>query len=160
MTLTVETDTVTKIRAAGEGELPTILTLLEQVGLHTGSVTLNGATFWIARRDGQPVGVIGLEHGEGASLLRSAAVLPEVRGGGVGRALVQSALTLATLRGDRAVYLFSSGAGGYWARHGFREVGVDDLARALPKVPQVRSGVLRGWLHEERAWFKSLEVGA
>ncbi|AFZ68386.1 GNAT family N-acetyltransferase [Deinococcus peraridilitoris] len=160
MTLTLERDTVTKIRPAAHHELDLVKRLLEAVGLHSGSVTMQGATFWIARRDGESVGVIGLEHGEGASLLRSTAVLPQARGTGVGRALVQSALTLATLRGDRAVYLFSSDAGPFWQRYGFQAVPVSELARALPGVPQVESGQCKGWLHEELAWRKDLEAQA
>ncbi|MEO8184729.1 MAG: GNAT family N-acetyltransferase, partial [Deltaproteobacteria bacterium] len=41
------------------------------------------------------------------------AVLPTARSQGLGRALVTSALTHASLRGDRAVYLFSQEAGDF-----------------------------------------------
>lgn len=43
---------------------------------------------WIARVDGAPVGIVGLEDSSAAELV-SMWVAPEVRGRGVGRALVQ-----------------------------------------------------------------------
>ena len=140
------------VRSAMPADHATVVSLLERCGLHTTSFTLEGATYWIALLAGQPVGTIGLEHGDGVSLIRSTAVVPEARGSGVGRALAQSALTLATLRGDAAVFLFSSDSGEFWTRFGFREVAVDELVGALPDVPQVRSGKLRGWLADEVAW--------
>lgn len=146
------------VRSVTPADHDTVVSLLERCGLHTTSFTLEGATYWIALLAGQPVGTIGLEHGDGASLIRSTAVVPEARGAGVGRALAQSALTLATLRGDRAVYLFSSDAGEFWTRFGFRAVPMDELVEALPDVPQVRSGKLRGWLADETAWRRDLTV--
>ncbi|MBB6097813.1 N-acetylglutamate synthase-like GNAT family acetyltransferase [Deinobacterium chartae] len=139
-----------------EDRFDTVKGIVEACGLATASLSLTGSTFWLALLAGRPVGVIGLEHGEDASLLRSAAVLPEARGSGVGRALVLSALTLATLRGDRAVYLFSTEAGAYWQRFGFEQVAVAELEAALPQAPQVVSGQCRGWIHDEVAWRKTL----
>lgn len=163
MTLTLDqpasiTEAAVRLRAAKSTDLSVIHDILTACGLFTASVTLDGSTYWIADLNGTPVGVIGLEHGRGASLLRSAAVLPHARGMGVGRALAQSALTLATLRGDRAVYLFSSDAGAYWRGFGFTEVPVMELANALPDTPQVQSGLRRGWITEEVAWCKTLDV--
>lgn len=71
---------------------------------------------------------------------------------GVGRALSVAAIESARHQGDLALYLFSTKAGPYWKRFGFVEVPVDDLVRALSTVPQVRSGIERGWLADEVAW--------
>lgn len=150
------TDMHVKLRQAAPADFPVILDLLTRCGLHTSSVTLDGSTYWIADLDGVPGGCIGLEHGEGASLIRSTAVLPQARSQGLGRALVQSALTQATLRGDRTVYLFSQEAGDYWRRFGFVPVSAGEIAAALPRAPQVRSGVLRGWIADEQAWRRDL----
>lgn len=148
------------IRPALPEEIEVVKDLVLAVGLSHDrallTVTSERSTYWLALAGGRAIGCIGLEHGEGASLLRSAAVLEEARGGGVGRALAESALTLATLRGDRAVYLFSTGAGAYWKRFGFEQATTDDLAAALPDVPQVVSGLTRGWIAEEVAWKKTL----
>ncbi len=149
-----------KLRQAAPHDFPTVLALLQGCGLHTRSVTPEGSTYWIADLNGVPGGCIGLEHGDGMSLIRSTAVLPSARSQGLGRALVNSALTHASLRGDRAVYLFSQEAGDYWTRFGFVPVSVDEISAALPDTPQVRSGVLKGWIHGEQAWKRELNRGA
>ncbi|MPY67436.1 GNAT family N-acetyltransferase [Deinococcus sp. SDU3-2] len=153
-------DTVhVKLRQAVPADFPTIIELLTRCEMHSSSVTPEGSTYWIADLNGVPGGCIGLEHGEGASLIRSTAVLPEARSQGLGRALVASALTYASLRGDRTVYLFSQEAGDYWRRFGFVPVGADELAAALPNTPQVQSGLLKGWIEREQAWKRVLGGG-
>lgn len=141
-----------KLREALPADFPVILELLTRCGLHTSSVTPEGSTYWIADLNGVPGGCIGLEHGQGVSLIRSTAVLPESRSQGLGRALVRSALTQASLRGDHTVYLFSQEAGDYWRRFGFVPTSGDELSAALNDAPQVKSGLCRGWIHEEQAW--------
>lgn len=152
------TDMHVKLRQATPADFPTLTGLLVRCGLYTSSVTPQGSTYWIAELDGVPGGCIGLEHGEGASLIRSTAVVPEARGQGLGRALVESALTYATLRGDRTVYLFSQEAGDYWRRFGFVPVGKGEIAAALPGTAQVRSGLMKGWIADEQAWKRPMRV--
>ncbi|ALW87622.1 GNAT family N-acetyltransferase [Deinococcus actinosclerus] len=146
------TDMHVKLRQAAPADLPTVLDLLTRCGLHTASVELEAGTYWIAELDGVPGGCIGLEHGQGVSLIRSTAVVPEARSQGLGRALVRSALTHASLRGDRTVFLFSSEAGDYWTRFGFGPSSAAEIAGALPDVPQVKSGLSKGWIDEELVW--------
>lgn len=145
-----------KLREALPEDFPVILDLLTRCGLHTSSLTPEGSTYWIADLNGVPGGCIGLEHGQSVSLIRSTAVLPESRSQGLGRALVRSALTQASLRGDHTVYLFSQEAGDYWRRFGFVPTSGDELSAALPDAPQVKSGLCRGWIHEEQAWKLTL----
>lgn len=160
------TDLHIKLRQATTPEdLEIIRDLILSAGLSTVrahiTATLGGSTYWIAELDGQPGGCIGLEHGgDGVSLIRSAVVIPEARGQGLGRALVQSALTHASLRGDHTVYLFSTGAGDYWKRFDFVPVDAHELAAALPHAPQVQSGLERGWIHDELAWKRVLAGAA
>ncbi|AWN24547.1 GNAT family N-acetyltransferase [Deinococcus irradiatisoli] len=141
-----------KLRQAAPEDFGTVLDLLSACGLHTSSVTPQGSTYWIADLDGRPSGCIGLEHGEQASLLRSMGVLPAARRQGLGRALALSALTYASLRGDAALYLFSSDAGAFWQQFGFVPVDAAEVAAALPGTPQVQSGECKGWIHQEQAW--------
>ncbi|MFB9990671.1 GNAT family N-acetyltransferase [Deinococcus oregonensis] len=150
-----------KLREALPADFPVILDLLARCGLHTSSVTPEGSTYWIAELNGVPGGCIGLEHGQGVSLIRSTAVLPGSRSQGLGRALVRSALTQASLRGDHTVYLFSQEAGDYWRRFGFVPTSGDELSAALSDAPQVKSGLCRGWINEEQAWkFELLQRGS
>ncbi len=115
--------------------------------------TLDDSSYWIASDENDSVvGCVGLEHGSQASLLRSAAVLPTHQGLGIGQALSHAAIEHSREREDRAIYLFSTHAGPYWQRLGFVPTPVEDLVRALPTAPQVRSGIERGWLAEEAAW--------
>ncbi|AZI41537.1 GNAT family N-acetyltransferase [Deinococcus psychrotolerans] len=144
------------IRQAKLSDLDTIHDLILAAGLSTErsaiTATLEGCTYWMADLNGIPAGCIGLELGQGASLLRSASVLPASRRRGLGRALVMSALTYATLRGDKRLYLFSSGAGPFWEPFGFVPVSSAEVSAALPSAPQVLSGQSRGWIEREQAW--------
>ncbi|MFC6802025.1 GNAT family N-acetyltransferase [Deinococcus caeni] len=106
------TDSSVQIRMASPADRDTVTRVFHDAGLDTDATLADGTTYWVMERGGQPVGAIGLEHGEGASLLRGAAVLPEARGGGLGRRLVMSAVEYAQGRGDRAIYMFSKGATG------------------------------------------------
>jgi N-acetylglutamate synthase-like GNAT family acetyltransferase len=108
--------------------------------------------YWVARSGSDVVGCVGLEHGNVASLLRSAAVHPDHQNQGIGDLLATTAISEARGRGDQSLYLFSTDAGGYWQRYGFVEVDVWTLADALPDSPQVRSGIEREWIADERAW--------
>lgn len=148
------------LRQATPEDFPIILDLLGRCGLHTASVTLASSTYWIASLDGVPGGCIGLEHGDGASLIRSTAVVPQARSQGLGRALVLSALAQATLRGDHTVYLFSSEAGDYWRRFGFEPASAAQVAAALPQAAQVSSGLQKGWIHDEQVWQRAMTVPA
>ncbi len=120
-------------------------------------VLVPGTRYWLAETaHRQVIGTIGLEFGSDAVLLRSAGVLGLWRGQGIGAALTQLALDDATRAGFRIVYLFSTGAGGYWSRWGFYEVPVPELVAALPTAPQVRHYAALGWLPSEIAWRRDL----
>jgi N-acetylglutamate synthase-like GNAT family acetyltransferase len=145
------------IREAHRGDGPALAALLTACGLSTHAILWPGTRYWLAEgAAGAVEGAVGLELGAEAVLLRSAAVLPERRGAGIGAALTRAAIAAA---GDAAVYLFSTGAGPYWQRLGFVEVPVDELVAALPDAPQVRHYAERGWLPDEVAWVLSRGQG-
>jgi N-acetylglutamate synthase-like GNAT family acetyltransferase len=134
-----------------------LLALLAEAGLSSEGLLAPRTRYWIADRPyGDMIGAVGLELGAGAALLRSAAVVPSMRGQGIGTALVRRALDEAAAEGCQRVYLFSTGAGAYWARQGFREVPVPELVAALPDAPQVRYYDRMGWLPDEVAWRRDL----
>jgi N-acetylglutamate synthase-like GNAT family acetyltransferase len=110
--------------------------------------------------DGAVVGTVGLEYGRGCGLLRTAFIHPTHRGAGIGRVLVAALLAEARRAGLRRVYLFSTSAGAYWERLGFRRVPVPEAAAALPDAPQVRDYRARGCLGTEVAYRLELEVRA
>jgi amino-acid N-acetyltransferase len=92
----------------------------------------------VARADGAVVGGVALElYGEEA-LLRSLAVAPAVRGGGLGQRLVEAALELARARGVRRVWLLTTTAERFFPRFGFRIVERSELPRALDASAELR----------------------
>jgi len=91
--------------------------------------------FVVVERDGAVVGVAGLEVYGGYGLLRSVAVAEELRGTGVGEALVQDRIEWARARGLRAIYLLTTTAAQYFEKLGFKAVERD----AVP--PSVRRSV-------------------
>ncbi len=116
-----------------------------------------GTRYWLAEtHDGKTVGTIGMEQGDGAVLLRSAAMLPHHRNKGISTALLQHTIQAARAAGCAYAYLFSTGAGAYWTRQGFHEAPVMELVAALPDVPQVRRYQALGWLATEVAWRRNL----
>jgi len=93
-----------------------------------------------------------LEFGSEAGLLRSVATAEVHRGKGLGKRMVDRALVRAQAQGLRHVYLFSTGAGSYFAGIGFVESPVEELVAALPNAPQVVRFAALGWLSTEVAW--------
>lgn len=144
------------MREAGAADTNGIVALLQQINLGPAGVLTPGSRYWIAEESGRIIGVVGLEYGPEAVLLRSAGVLPEQRGKHIGTHLVELALANARADGIQHVYLFSTGAGAYWQRHGFVEVAVDEVVAALPDAFQVRHYAELGWLPDEVAWRKTL----
>ena len=68
------TDSV-NIRMAQSADRDTVTRVFQEAGLDTEAALAEGTTYWVMERGGQPVGAIGLEHGQGVSLLRGAAVI-------------------------------------------------------------------------------------
>lgn len=147
------------VRAAVPGDAEAIASLLAACGLSPAGVLAAGSGYWIAEDAGRAVGVVGLEYGSAAALLRSAAVAPGHRGRGIGTMLLERAESEAAARHVAELYLFSTGAGAYWQSRGFVEVPVDDVVSALPDAFQVRHYAELGWLPTEIAWRKSLRPG-
>jgi N-acetylglutamate synthase-like GNAT family acetyltransferase len=145
------------IRESTTADMQALCAILAEAGLSAHAVLAGGTRYWLAERaDGELLGVIGLELGAGAVLLRSAAVRTAVRGQGIGAALLRHALREAASAGQGRAYLFSTDAGAYWSRQGFREVPVAELVALLPDAPQVRHYDQQGWLPDEVAWRKDL----
>ncbi len=112
----------TVLRPAVPADLPLILELLRQAGLVEASVPEHLTTFIVAEDAGRVVGSAGLEVYGDVALLRAVAVAREHRGRGVGRRLVESALTEARHRRLRQVVLLTETAAPFFRRLGFQEV--------------------------------------
>jgi N-acetylglutamate synthase-like GNAT family acetyltransferase len=141
---------IPSIRQAVPNDLEPLQSILETSGLSAHGLLEPNTSYWLAEINDHAVGCIGLEWGARATLLRSAAVLPDYRGQGIGSRLLETALSQAQHKSF--VYLFSTDAGEYWTRQGFCNVPVHELVEALPDAPQVHHYRDIGWLPTEVAW--------
>jgi N-acetylglutamate synthase-like GNAT family acetyltransferase len=141
------------LRQATLRDKSALLAFLAEQGLPTDDVLSAGSVYWVAESGMKEViASVGLESGVDVGLLRSVATDGRHRGEGLAKRLVQAALETARSRRLRRVYLFSTGAGGYFARLGFIECSVEELVIALPDAPQVIRFAALGWLSTEVAW--------
>jgi len=99
-----------------------------------------GHYFAVREDDGRVVGVAGLEiHGEDG-LLRSVAVDAEYRGQGLAASLVEAAMERAKRLQIRAVYLLTTTARDYFARHGFADCPREEAPAAIRESWEFRTG--------------------
>jgi len=142
-----------RVREATFEDLAALRTFLTAQGLPTEDILVTGTVYWIAEAATKEViASAGLEFGSKAGLLRSVATAEVHRGKGLGKSVVDRALEKARSHGCKHVYLFSTGAGSYFARMGFVESPVEELVAALPNAPQVIRFAALGWLSTEVAW--------
>ena len=94
-----------------------------------------GGHYVVAEHGSEVVGVAGIERHGPHGLLRSVAVAPESRLGGVGTALVLDRLHWAEEAGIQSVHLLTTDAARYFHRHGFRAVARES---APPEIQRSR----------------------
>ncbi len=87
--------------------------------------------FVIGEFGGQLIGVAGVEVCGRFGLLRSVAVATAWRAGGVATALVRDRIEWARLTGMHSLYLLTTTAEPYFARHGFVAVARDGAPREI-----------------------------
>jgi len=101
------------------GDLHTILDLVRAVHLPPEGIAETIAYFWVAREGERIIGTVGLEVYDDLAFLRSLAVTPARQHTGLGSALTETALAYLTTRQFRAVYLLTTTAETFFARHDF-----------------------------------------
>jgi N-acetylglutamate synthase-like GNAT family acetyltransferase len=119
------------MRRATTDDAPTLIALVRDAGLAVPGLVDHLDAFLVAERDGRTVGTIGLELRGTDALLRSAVVASEERGSGIGGALFGALLDLARDEKVVTLYLLTTGAEQYWARHGFTRITRDDIPEAV-----------------------------
>ena len=127
------------VRAARAEDLAPVLARLRAASLPEEGVAEAIGAFVVAEDEGEIVGAAGLERYGEHALLRSVVVAPEMRGRGVGAALVEGALRAARDGGARAVYLLTTTAEDYFPRHGFRAIARAEVPRAVQESVEFRS---------------------
>ena len=111
---------------------------LTEAHLPTDDIEDQGRAFFKAlSADDRIVGFSGVERCAGDYLLRSVVVLPDRRGEGLGRAVVEE--TLASLGHAGDVFLATTGAASFFARIGFTEVQRSSVPAAVLATRQLSS---------------------
>lgn len=125
-----------RLRAAFLDDIDAVSALLKENELaEAGFRDRFGASYAVLENAEGVVGVAGVEVYGDLGLLRSVAVTPRLHGTGLGGRLVEDRTAWARRRGLRALYLLTEGAGGFFARHGFREV---ERSRVAPEIRETQ----------------------
>ena len=106
---------------------------------HEDLTTAHLEHFWVLRDGPRLVGVVGLEMLGDIGLLRSLAVPDAYRGQGIGARLTEKAEDYARAQGIRALYLLTSTAPDYFAKHGYRRTDRDAAPGALQEIAEFKS---------------------
>ena len=115
--------TAWRLRPAREGDFDAVARLLSESELPTeGLRDQFGDSYVVAERGGSIVGAGGVEVYGPYGLLRSVAVSCELRGGQLGKALVEDRMDWASDRKLRAVYLLTTTATGFFEKLGFSAI--------------------------------------
>jgi amino-acid N-acetyltransferase len=112
--------------------LSTTLALLQSAGLPTVDLTAEHCEhFFFSGPVNEPSGIVGLEiYGE-VALLRSLVVAPAKRGTGEGSVLLRHAEEHARTNGVRTLYLLTTTAERFFARHGYTHSPRDSAPDAI-----------------------------
>jgi len=143
--------TPTRVEPAGNGDLDSLTALLDVGKLPTDGLGDHLQTTLVARDAAGIIGCVALEPYGKAALLRSLAVAPSRRGHGVGQHLTLAALDLARQRRVAAVYLLTTTAADFFARHfGFQPIGRAEVPAAVQQsvefisaCPQMAQAMVR-----------------
>ncbi|HZX29640.1 MAG TPA: arsenic resistance N-acetyltransferase ArsN2 [Telluria sp.] len=124
------------IRPALETDWPAVAALLEQAGLPAPPAPPPDTLLLVAQDETAVRGAIGLQVAADAALVRSLVVADGWRGAGAGAALLAQLLAHARRRGVRSLYLLTTTAAPFFARHGFEPAARDDVPAAVRSLDQ------------------------
>lgn len=127
---------VVEYRLGRAGDHGAIRALLAGEGLPVADLGGAGQEFVVALSEGRLVGCVAVEVAGEECLLRSFAVTAKHRGMGVGAALHERAVALATRSGARTAFLLTTTAAPYAARKGFERIEWSSVPRRIAELPQ------------------------
>lgn len=116
---------------AHEADEPGIRHLLQACGLPDEDIGHHLRSFLTLRQENEIVGCVGLELYDKIALLRSLAVSELLRGHGFGQSLTEEIVTFAKHMGVKDLYLLTSTAEGFFAKHGFKRFARENAPDAI-----------------------------
>ena len=128
-----------QVRNARQDETAAILGLLAGNGLPTGDIGTADIRWFVSEDDGALSGVVGIETFGGDALLRSLAVKPELRRGGIGAALVDHAEQRCRDLGLRELVLLTQTAEAFFAKRGYTRIERNAAPAAVKASAEFRS---------------------
>ncbi len=111
-----------KVRVAQREDLPVVIALLQSAKLPSLGVAEHFETFLVAQRENSIVGTLGLEVYGPTALLRSAIVVEQERGRGIGQLLFDELLRKARQLHIHKLILLTNTAEEYFRRKGFATI--------------------------------------
>jgi amino-acid N-acetyltransferase len=125
------------VRQARADDLEAVHALLEECHLPTSDVNAQSLDeFVVAEAGGPIVGVAGVERHGSHGLLRSVAASEAMRGRGIGRSVVESAIAEARARGIDDIYLLTTNADRYFPALGFVRMDRDSAPAEIRNSSQ------------------------
>jgi ribosomal protein S18 acetylase RimI-like enzyme len=125
------------MRVARRAEVSTDEAVLDElVGFKALAERALGATFFVARVDGEVAGVCELYVGDGVAQIEDVNTVEEHRGRGIARALVLAAAEAARAEGAEAVFLVADDED--WPKHLYARLGFDAAGAAWEFVIAAR----------------------
>lgn len=114
--------------------------VIESCALPTDDLaTLDSARFFAVHADTVPVATVGIETHGNCGLVRSLAVMPGHRKSGLGAALLHFAETYAGNTGISQLYLLTTTAEKFFARHGYQLVDRPAVPNVIRQTSQFSS---------------------
>jgi amino-acid N-acetyltransferase len=132
------TDALT-FRLASREDEPAIRSLLAAAALPVDDVSAEAQEYVLAFSDGALAGCVGVEISGDAGLLRSFAVVPALRGRGLGATLFERIVARALLRGVKTAYVLTTTAERFCRTHGFERIERAAVPAAIASTAQFRS---------------------
>jgi amino-acid N-acetyltransferase len=118
------------------GDVATVERMLAATALPTRDLRSSDATFYLARVDGERVGVGGLEVYGHDALVRSVVVAADARGNGYGRALVAALEDEARSQGIERAYLLTTTAADFFADCGYETIPRAEVPEAIRETTE------------------------
>ena len=141
-----------EIKQLTESDKAIVLELIATDHLRHEGILDKGTKYWGAFDNNQLVGVIGCEFENKFGLLRSALVDKNYRNARIAHRLTKVLIDNGREENLEAIYLFSTGAGDYWTKLGFKEIMVSEVVDRMGDTPQVKLFEKLGWLPTEVAY--------